>query len=75
MRDMKAKVGDLIALKGNIDCVKTLCTGTPEEVKAEVRQALADAGPSGLILSSSNTVHRGVKPENYRAMLDALRAG
>jgi uroporphyrinogen-III decarboxylase len=53
--------------------VKTLCTGTPEEVKAEVRQAIADAGPSGLILSSSNTVHRGVKPENYRAMLDELR--
>jgi uroporphyrinogen decarboxylase len=75
MREMKAKYGDRIALKGNIDCVKTLCTGTPDEVKAEVRQALADAGPSGLILSSSNTVHRGVKPENYRAMLDALRAG
>ena len=28
----------------------------------------------GLILSSSNTIHRGVKPENYRAMLDAVRA-
>jgi uroporphyrinogen decarboxylase len=73
MRDMKTKYGDRIALKGNIDCVKTLCTGTPEEVKAEVRQAIADAGPSGLILSSSNTIHRGVKPENYRAMLDELR--
>jgi uroporphyrinogen decarboxylase len=73
MRDMKTKYGDRIALKGNIDCVKTLCTGTPEEVKAEVRQALADAGPSGLILSSSNTIHRGVKPENYRAMLEELR--
>jgi len=74
MRDMKAKYGNRIALKGNIDCVKTLCTGTPEEVKAEVRQAIADAGPSGLIISSSNTVHRGVKPENYRAMLDELRS-
>jgi uroporphyrinogen decarboxylase len=74
MRDMKAKYGSRIALKGNIDCVKTLCTGTPEEVKAEVRQAITDAGPSGLIISSSNTVHRGVKPENYRAMLDELRS-
>jgi len=73
MGEMKAKYGHRIALKGNIDCVKTLCTGTPEEVRAEVRQAIADAGPSGLIISSSNTVHRGVKPDNYRAMLDELR--
>jgi hypothetical protein len=29
--------------------------------------------PRGLIVSSSNTIHRGVKPENYRAMLNALR--
>ena len=73
MRDMKATYGGRIALKGNIDCAKTLCTGTPAEVKAEVRQAIADAGPAGLIISSSNTIHRGVKPENYRAMLDELR--
>jgi hypothetical protein len=26
-----------------------------------------------LIISSSNTIHRGVKPENFRAMLEAVR--
>jgi uroporphyrinogen decarboxylase len=70
---MKRAYGDRIALKGNIDCVNTLCTGTPEEVREEVRRAIADGGPGGLILSSSNTIHRGVRPENYRAMLKALQ--
>ncbi|MDX9866978.1 MAG: uroporphyrinogen decarboxylase family protein [Kiritimatiellia bacterium] len=74
MAAMKARYGGRIALKGNIDCVKTLCTGTPDTVRDEVRRCIADGGPAGLILSSSNTIHRGVKPENYRAMLEALRA-
>ena len=73
MADMKRRYVDRIALKGNIDCVSTLCTGTPDEVRDEVCRCIADAGPAGLIVSSSNTVHRGVKPENYRALLEALR--
>jgi uroporphyrinogen decarboxylase len=73
MAKMKRLYGDRIALKGNIDCVHTLCTGTPDEVRDEVRRCIADGGPGGLIVSSSNTIHRGVRPENYRAMLEALR--
>jgi uroporphyrinogen decarboxylase len=71
--DVKAKYGDRICLKGNIDCAGVLQYGTEEQVEAAVRDALREAGRSGLILSSSNTIHRGVKPENYRAMLRALR--
>ncbi len=73
MADMRQRYGRRLALKGNIDCVNTLCTGTAEEVREEVRRCIADAGPAGLIVSSSNTIHRGVKPENYRALLEALR--
>lgn len=73
MADMKAKYGDRLCLKGNIDCTGALCTGTPEEVAEEVRVCIQKGGPGGLILSSSNTIHRGVKPENYRAMLASLR--
>jgi len=73
MTEMKARYGGRIALKGNIDCVNTLCTGTPDEVRDEVRRCITGGGPGGLIVSSSNTIHRGVKPANYRAMLEALR--
>jgi uroporphyrinogen decarboxylase len=74
MGEMKQKTGGRICLKGNIDCTGALCSGTREEVKAEVRECLAAGGPGGMILSSSNTIHRGVKPENFRAMLEALWA-
>jgi uroporphyrinogen decarboxylase len=74
MAGMKAKYGSQVCLKGNIDCTGALCEGTPEEVAAEVRACLRAGGPGGLILSSSNTIHRGVRPANYQAMLRALRA-
>ncbi len=72
---MKARYGQRVCLKGNVDCTGALCRGTPEEVEQEVRQCLAEgASGGGLIISSSNTIHRGVKPENYGAMLHAVRA-
>lgn len=74
MDEMKKKYGDRICLKGNIDCVGTLCSGSEEDVEAEVRDCILKGGKGGgLILSSSNTIHRGVKPENYAAMLKALK--
>ena len=69
----RAKYGNKLCLKGNIDCKGTLCTATPEDVAAEVKQAIQQAGKTGYILSSSNTIHRGVNPQNYKAMLEALR--
>jgi uroporphyrinogen decarboxylase len=73
MAEMKEKYGGMISLKGNIDCTGHLCDGTPEQVDEEVRICIEKGGPGGLIISSSNTIHRGVKPENFRAMLDAVR--
>jgi uroporphyrinogen decarboxylase len=73
MAAMKKAYGDRICLKGNIDCAGVLQYGTEEEVEAAVRACLRAGGPGGLILSSSNSIHRGVKPGNYRAMLQTLR--
>ena len=73
MAEMKEKYGHRICLKGNIDCTGNLCNGTPEQVAEEVRLCIAKGGRAGLIVSSSNTIHRGVRPENYRAMLEAIR--
>jgi uroporphyrinogen decarboxylase len=74
MADMKARFGDKISLKGNIDCTGPICDGTPEQVVEEVKTCLEKGMKGGgLIISSSNTIHRGVSPENYRVMLDAIR--
>jgi uroporphyrinogen decarboxylase len=68
---VKQKYGDRIALKGNVDCAQTLTFGTQEEVIAETKQCLINGSPcGGYILSSSNSIHSGVKPENYLAMLE-----
>jgi uroporphyrinogen decarboxylase len=70
---LKRAYGDRLCFKGNIDCAGVLQFGTTADVETAVRECLREGGPSGLILSSSNSIHRGVKPENYRAMLHALR--
>jgi uroporphyrinogen decarboxylase len=46
--------------------------GTEAEVEASVRDTIAAAAPGGgYIISSSNSIHPGVKPENYIAMVKA----
>jgi uroporphyrinogen decarboxylase len=71
---VKARYGDRVAVKGNVDCARTLTSGTPEEVVAETRAALRKGMPGGgYICSSSNSIHSAVKPENYRVMLETLR--
>jgi len=72
--EAKAKYGDTICLIGNIDCGATLSWGTEEEVRQEVKECIKKAGAGGgLICTSSNSIHSGVKPENYLAMVKAIR--
>jgi uroporphyrinogen decarboxylase len=71
--EVKAKYGDRIALKGNVDCADLMTFGTPEEVVEATKVALRQGMPGGgYILSSSNSIHSAVKPENYAAMLHTL---
>jgi uroporphyrinogen decarboxylase len=72
IRDFKREYGQRVCIMGNIDCVKTLVSKGPEDVEAEVKKTIAAAAAGGgYILSSSNTIHPGVKPENYIAMVHA----
>jgi uroporphyrinogen decarboxylase len=59
---------------GNIDCRHLLAEGTTEEVEAAVAQAIEVASPGGgYVLSSSNSIHPAVRPENLIAMVKAAR--
>jgi len=72
--EVKEKYGDRIAVIGNVDCGELLSRGTPEEVVEAVKETLAKAAVGGgHILASSNSIHPAVKPENYRAMVEAGR--
>ena len=62
------------AVVGNIDCSFLLPFGTVEEVEKTVRETIKVAAPGGgYIISSSNSIHPGCKPENYIAMVRAAR--
>lgn len=72
--EAKAVFGDKVCLMGNVNCATNLCTGTIEDVREETKEVIRKAGKGGgLICLSSNSIHSGVKPENYVAMVKAIR--
>jgi uroporphyrinogen decarboxylase len=74
MAEAKEKLGSRVCLLGNVSCAFSLVSGTPEEVIAETRDVIRKAARGGgLICMSSNAIHSGVKPENYLAMVKAIR--
>jgi uroporphyrinogen decarboxylase len=74
LAEVKAKYGDRIALKGNVDCAQLMTFGAPEETAEATKAALRDGMPGGgYICSSSNSIHSGVKPENYLALMNTVR--
>lgn len=71
---VKEKYGDRIAIIGNIDCGYLLSQAPAEEVRRVTRRTIQIAAPGGgYMLSSSNSIHSSVKPENFTAMVETLR--
>ncbi len=74
MAEVKARVGDRLALVGNID-VDLLARGTPEQVRAQVRELIDKLGPDGgYCIGSGNSIPEYVKTENYLAMIETVKA-
>ncbi len=72
--DVKKKYGDRVCLIGNIDCAHILSEASVAEVDEAVKDCIRKASPGGgHIVSSSNSIHSAVKPENYLAMIQAVR--
>ncbi|MBP6963295.1 MAG: hypothetical protein KBC96_02700 [Armatimonadetes bacterium] len=72
--EVKAKYGDRVAVVGNVDCGMLLPYGTKDQVVEAVKETIAKGSPGGgHVIASSNSIHPGVKPENYRTMVEAAR--
>jgi len=68
------RYGHAVCLIGGVDSVETLCHGAPAAVRAETRAALDQfADRPGFMLASSNSIHNGVPPANFLAMVRAYR--
>ena len=67
---LKKDYGGRITLWGGV-AVENLVGGTPEDVRSDVRRAMACAKPGGrFILGASHSVAVGTKYDNYMALLD-----
>ena len=72
--EVKEKFGDRICLVGNIDCRDLLCFGSEDDVARVVKETIAIAAPQGgYMLSSSNSIHPNVRPQNFMAMVRAAQ--
>jgi uroporphyrinogen decarboxylase len=72
--EVKRKYGGRVCVIGNIDTGRILSESSAAEVEEEVRRTITDTAPGGgYIISSANSIHARVKPENYTAMLHAAR--
>jgi uroporphyrinogen decarboxylase len=57
----------------NIDCQELLPNDTPDKVDRAVKDAVEIVSPGGgYIISSSKSMHPGLKPENYISMIHAV---
>ena len=71
---VKEAFGDKICLLGNVDCSGLLSFGSQEDVEKAVIKCIQDAAKGGgYILQSSNTIHSGVKPENFVIMVESCK--
>ncbi|MFC1912073.1 uroporphyrinogen decarboxylase family protein [Chloroflexota bacterium] len=72
--EAKAKYGTRVCLIGNIKTGTTLSWGTEEEVRQEVKACIKKAGKGGgFVCAAASSVHSKVKPQNYIAMVKAIR--
>jgi uroporphyrinogen decarboxylase len=69
LRWVKDRYGKRFCIIGNIDSSRTLPFGTPDDVAAEVREAVETAAPGGgYVLASDHSLHDGIPVENIRTM-------
>lgn len=69
LRTVKERYGSRFCIIGNIDSSRTLPYGTPEQVAAEVREAIDIAAPGGgYVLASDHSLHDGISVENIVTM-------
>ena len=70
--EVKQKYPSLTVV-GGIDCHVPLMTYTPEQVEEYVKGVLASHAPGGrYICATNNSIHSGVRPENFLAMHEAV---
>jgi uroporphyrinogen decarboxylase len=68
---LKQRFGNRISFEGGVSMQTTLPFGTPDDVRAEVKELISVLGKGGgYILGPSHAIQAGTPPENILAMFD-----
>ncbi|SHO55779.1 uroporphyrinogen decarboxylase [Vibrio quintilis] len=71
INDARARVGDKVALQGNMD--PSILYATPERIQEEVSQILADYGQgTGHVFNLGHGIHLDVAPENAGVFVNSV---
>jgi len=75
LAEAKARVGNSVCLMGNVRPAETLLGGTPDDVRREAAQCLADCAdsPRGFILATGCEVPIETPPANIHALIETAR--
>ena len=69
VKRLKESFGDRLCFWGGMP-LKVLLTGTPDDVRCEVRTALERGGREGVIFGPSHSIAKGTPYDNFMAFLD-----
>ncbi len=64
-----------VVFAGGVDHERTLMLGTPQEIRIEVADAIAQTNGHGLVVAPGCTLPITVPPESLRAVREAVNAG
>ena len=71
---LKKDFGEKLVFWGGIDTQKTLSKGTPQDVRNEVKDRIAQMGKNGgYIVCASHNIQADVPPENILAMVEQAK--
>lgn len=74
LKEAKARVGDKVALQGNLD--PCLLYASPETIEQAVRQVLAEFGPGpGHVFNLGHGIHPDINPEHVQVLVEAVHRG
>ncbi|MHB9023610.1 MAG: uroporphyrinogen decarboxylase family protein [Armatimonadota bacterium] len=73
-RRLKREFGRSLAFHGAIDIQQTLPTGTPDDVRQEVRTRMEQLGPDGYILGPTHNLQADIPPANIVAMYEEVKS-
>ena len=74
LRSAKARIGDRVCLKGNVDQVNVILHRAPDEIREAVRETIEIGAPGGgFILGTSDSIRPETPWENVKAYFDAAK--